>query len=55
MYFNTKQKYLGLFSENKDEEKVPIEDLNCIYNYADKLRNIVNSYDNGRQNMEGTD
>jgi len=46
MYFNTKQKYLGLFNENKDEEKVPIEFLDCIYNYADKLKSTVNSYDN---------
>jgi hypothetical protein len=54
MYFNTKQKYLGLFTEDKDEEKVPIDDLNCIYIYADKLKNTVNSYDNGKQNVEGT-
>ncbi|MPM29543.1 hypothetical protein SDC9_76083 [bioreactor metagenome] len=53
MYFNTRQKYLGLFTEDKDEEKVPIDDLNCIYDYADKLKNIVNSYDNGKR-IEGT-
>ena len=45
MYFNTKQKYLGLFTENKDEEKVPIDDLNCIYDYADTLKNTVRNYD----------
>jgi Uncharacterized conserved protein len=54
MYFNTKQKYLGLFNGDKDEEKVPLEDLDCIYNYADKLKNTANSYDNGKQNVEGT-
>lgn len=48
MYFNTKQKYLGLFTGDKDEEKVPIEDLNCIYDYTDKLKSTVNSYDNGK-------
>ncbi len=54
MYFNTKQKYLGLFTGDKDEEKVPIQDLNCIYNYADKLKSTINSYDNGKQDVEGT-
>lgn len=54
MYFNTRQKYLGLFTEDKDEEKVPIDDLNRIYDYADKLKSIVNSYDNGKQRIEGT-
>jgi len=53
MYFNTKQKYLGLFTEDKEEDKVPIEDLDCIYNYADKLKGTVNSYDNGKQNVGG--
>ena len=53
MYFNTKQKYLGLFTEDKDEEKVPIDDLNRIYDYADKLKNLVNSYDNGKRDIEG--
>ncbi|KKG69844.1 restriction endonuclease or methylase [Methanosarcina mazei] len=48
MYFNTKQKYLGLFTEEKNEEKVPIEDLNCIYSYADKLKSAVNIYENGK-------
>ena len=46
MYFNTKQKYLGLFNEDKDEEKVAIEYLDCIYNYAEKLKSTVSSYDN---------
>jgi hypothetical protein len=54
MYFNNKQKYLGLFTEDKNEEKVSIDDLNCIYDYADRLKNTVNSYDNGKQKVEGT-
>lgn len=44
MYFNTKQKYLGIFSD-KNEEKVPIEDLNSIYNYADKLKITIEDYE----------
>ncbi len=53
MYFNTKQKYIGLFTEDKNEEKVPIEDLNCIYSYADKLKSTVGNYENGKQQIEG--
>jgi len=53
MYFNNKQKYLGLFTGDKEEEKVSIEDLNCIYNYADILKSTVSSYDNGKQDVEG--
>ncbi|WP_292388161.1 type I restriction endonuclease [Methanosarcina sp. UBA5] len=44
MYFNTKQKYLGLFID-KNEEKVPIEDLNGIYSYADKLKGTIDDYE----------
>jgi hypothetical protein len=36
-YFNTKQKYVSFFDENKKEEKVPIDKLSEIYNYADEL------------------
>ena len=53
MYFNTKQKYLGLYDKGKNEEKIPIEDLNGIYGYADKLKSIVSNYDNGTQKTEG--
>lgn len=53
MYFNTKQKYLGLFaSDNKNEEKVPIQDLNDIYGYAEKLRSTANSYDKESKNLD---
>jgi hypothetical protein len=55
MYFNTKQKYLGLFTEGKNEEKVPIEDLNHMYSYADKLKIIVSNYENGMQKTETVD
>lgn len=38
---NPKRKYLGLFDENKTEEKVPIGDLNEIYQYADRLKATI--------------
>jgi len=44
-YFNTKQKYVSFFDENKKEEKVPIDKLSAIYNYAEKLKATVGYYD----------
>ena len=46
LWFNTSQKYLGLFDENKQEEKVPIEVLNDIYKYVDRLKVKIQHYDN---------
>jgi hypothetical protein len=43
--FNSAQKYLGLIDENKDEEKVPIDDLDEIYQYADRLRATPKYYE----------
>ncbi|MDP3623821.1 MAG: type I restriction endonuclease [Methanobacteriaceae archaeon] len=39
--FNTSQRYLGLFDENKNEEKVPIEAVKDIYNYSEELKKTV--------------
>ena len=44
-YFDHKQKYVGLFNENKVEEKVPIDKLSDIYNFADKLKATIGYYD----------
>jgi len=44
-YFNTKQKFVSFFDENKKEEKVPIDKLSAIYNYAEKLKATVGYYD----------
>jgi len=44
-YFNTKQKYVSFFDENKKEEKMPIDKLSEIYNNADKLKATVGYYD----------
>lgn len=43
LHFNTSQKYLGLFDENKKEEKIPIDSVNDIYNYSIKLKDNVNN------------
>ena len=45
LHFDTAQKYIGLFS-NKKEERVPISDLNDIFKYADRLKATVAEYDN---------
>lgn len=43
--FDTRQKYLVLFDENKERDKIPIDDLNEIYNHSDKLKTTVQNYD----------
>ena len=52
MYFNTKQKYLGLFTDIKNEEKIPIQDLNEIYNYAERLKSTISNYENSKENQD---
>lgn len=44
-YFNTKQKYMSFFDANKKEEKIPIDKLSEIYNYAEKLKATISYYD----------
>ena len=41
LYFNTKQKYLGVFDENKNCERMPIDTLNGIYAYSEQIREEV--------------
>lgn len=43
--FNKKtQKYLGLPTADKQEQKIPIDDLDDIFKYADQLKSIVSTY-----------
>lgn len=44
LHFNRKQKYIGLFDANKNEERIAIGDLNEIYKYADRLKATVAGY-----------
>lgn len=41
LFFNTKQKYIGLFDENKNVTRHPLESLNGIYAFADQIREEV--------------
>jgi predicted type IV restriction endonuclease len=43
--FNRSQKYLGLLLNNKDEEKIPINNVDDIYQYADRLMETLKGYD----------
>lgn len=45
LYFNTKQKYIGVFNENREEEKQSINNLSEIYALSDKLKNVVKLFD----------
>lgn len=45
LWFNRSQKYLGVFNEEKAEERLPIERLDDIYQHADKLKAAVGYYE----------
>ena len=45
LHFNTTQKQIGIFDKDKKEEKIPINDLNEIYEYADRLKATLSLYE----------
>ncbi len=46
LHFNTPQKYIGFFdNEEKQEDRVPIDNLNKIYNYANRLKATIPFYE----------
>ncbi|MCB0628866.1 MAG: hypothetical protein KDD15_04025, partial [Lewinella sp.] len=47
LWFNRSQKYLGLFDENKSEERIPIEKLEDIFSYSEKIISAVFHYVDG--------
>ena len=48
LHFNGQQKYLGLFKQ-KDEEKVPIDNVDDIFKYGDRIKETLKEY------LEGPD
>jgi hypothetical protein len=42
LHFNRSQKYLGLFDQERNEQRIPINDLNDLYQYAEQLKTIIN-------------
>ncbi len=45
LWFNRSQKYIGLFDKEKNEEKVPIETLEDIYQHEQRLIETAKNYD----------
>lgn len=44
MHFNRSQKYLGILDLEKNETRIPIDDVDGIYEHADKLIETINFY-----------
>lgn len=45
LHFNRSQKYVGIFDADKNQDRIPIESIDEIYNYADRLKAVVTAYD----------
>jgi hypothetical protein len=45
LHFNRSQKYLGIFDEKRQEERVPINNLDEIYQHAEKMRRVFAFYE----------
>jgi hypothetical protein len=52
LHFNRTQKYLGIFDEKRNEKRVPIQNLNDIYQYAEDLRRIFSFYEGEKTTPE---
>jgi hypothetical protein len=48
LYFGTKTKQIGIFDEQRIEQKFPITDLADIYQHGDKLRLALKRYEQGQ-------
>ncbi len=44
LWFNTSQKYIGLFDSDKNETRHPIDSLDEIYRFAEQIRETVHYY-----------
>lgn len=45
LHFNRTQKYLGVFDESRNESRLPINNLNEIYQHADTMRKVFAFYE----------
>lgn len=48
LHFNRATKYLGLFTADKSEERLKIDALDDIFNYADRIKSTALNYDNSK-------
>jgi hypothetical protein len=46
LWFNSKQKYLGVVDGNKEETRIPIDSVIDIYQHADKILETLATYQN---------
>lgn len=46
LWFNTKQKYLGIIGTDKEETRIPIESTVDIYQHSDEILNTIMQYEN---------
>ena len=49
LYFNRAQKYLGVFDENRKEERIPISSVDEIYKHAEKMRRVLALYESRKK------
>jgi predicted type IV restriction endonuclease len=52
LYFNRPQKYIGVFDEQRKEERIAIQSLNDIYQHGDKMRRVFAFYESERGSEE---
>jgi hypothetical protein len=52
LHFNRAQKFVGIFNEKREEERVPIQSLNDLYKHADKLRRVFAFYERETKALE---
>ena len=45
LHFNASQKYVEFFDGEQQEERLPIENVDDIYSYADRLKAAVTGYE----------
>lgn len=45
LYFDREQKYIGFFDDKKNEERIPIAEIDDIYAHADRLLAALRGYD----------
>ena len=52
LHFNAKQKYLGIFDSDKNESRIPIDQLDDIFDYSERLLETIDFYDSPIQFQE---
>ena len=45
LWFNSKQKYLGIFDLEKNETRIPLEKVSDIYFCTDKILTTIRTYE----------